>query len=272
MIGKSGSKAPGLIPGARFVAVNVFFTNKRGELETDTAHLTEALDALEGEKAQIVNMSLVGPRDELVRNRIVDMARKGVVFVGAAGNGGPDAPAAYPAAYEEVIAVTAVDRKGGNYDYANRGDYIDVAAPGVQIWTALPDGGAGFLSGTSFAAPFATAVAAVVYQDTGLEQAVRAGRGPLDPKRVMLAHLFSKGEQKKRDPIRGMGVIKAPSTCGAVNVSMSQQLQPWASIVKPMPSTPVSAALLARPPAASVAQDGWQSVIQRASLPSEAAR
>ena len=85
-------------------------------------------------------MSLVGPKDDLVHDRISDMARKGVVFVAAAGNGGPDAAAGYPAAYEEVIAVTAVDRKGGNYDHANRGTYIDVAAPGVQIRTALPGG------------------------------------------------------------------------------------------------------------------------------------
>ena len=48
--------------------------------------------------------------------------QKGVVFVAAAGNGGPDAPAGYPAAYSEVIAVTAVDRKGGNYDQAESRD------------------------------------------------------------------------------------------------------------------------------------------------------
>ena len=92
----------------------MFFTNKDGELETDTAHLTEALADLD-EKigAQIVNMSLVGPQDDLVHERIAEMATKGVVFVAAAGNGGPDARAGYPAAYEQVIAVTAVDRKAG---------------------------------------------------------------------------------------------------------------------------------------------------------------
>ena len=270
MAGKPASKTPGLIPGAKFTAVNVFFTNKSGELETDTAHLTEALDRLEKERAQIVNMSLVGPRDELVRDRIVDMARKGVVFVAAAGNGGPHAPAGYPAAYEEVIAVTAVDRKGGNYDHANRGAYIDVAAPGVQIWTALPEGEAGFLSGTSFAAPFVTAVAAVAYRDSGLDRAVTSGRVPLDPKGVMLAQLFSKEEQRKRNPISGLGLIKAPSTCGALNVSARDQ--PWLSVVKPTPSVPVSAMPLARAPPEAIALDAWQSVIQRASLPSGAAR
>ena len=175
--------------------------------------------------------------------------RKGVVFVAAAGNGGPDAPAGYPAAYDEVIAVTAVDRKGGNYDHANRGTYIDVAAPGVQIWTALPDGEEGLLSGTSFAAPFVTAVAAVAYQDTGLERAAKAGRGPLDPKGVMLAQLFSKDELEEAQPgLRTRG-DQGASTCGAKcgersTVDVHRQPTP--------PAVPVSAAALTWQPTASV--------------------
>jgi len=203
-------------------------------------------------------MSLVGAKDDLVHDRIIDMAtRKGVVFVAAAGNGGPDAAAGYPAAYDEVIAVTAVDRKGGSYDHANRGTYIDVAAPGVQIRTALPDEATGFLSGTSFAAPFVTAVAAVAYQDSGLESAVRTGQEPLDPKGLILARLFSRDDLKTRNPIYGHGLLKAPSTCGHV---------------KPAPTAPVAKAPLARPPSGSVAQDTWHAVVQHASLPSEVAR
>ena len=70
-LGKSGTAA--LIPGAEFTAVNVFFTNKDGQLETDTAHLTEALAYLGDDKKrkiQIINMSLVGPKDDLVHARI----------------------------------------------------------------------------------------------------------------------------------------------------------------------------------------------------------
>ena len=264
MAGAPESRTPGLIPDAKFSAVNVFFTNKNGELETDTAHLTEALAKLESEGVQVVNMSLVGPRDDLVHARIREMAtRRGVVFVAAAGNGGPDAPAGYPAAYDEVIAVTAVDRKGGNYDHANRGAYIDAAAPGVQIWTALPGGKEGLLSGTSFAAPFVTAVAAVVYRDTGLEEAAREGRGPLNPKGVMLAHLFRKDELTSRSPVYGHGVIKAPTACGR---------KTWASVVTPTPPVPVSATTLARPPPTTVAGDSWQTMVQQGPVPSELAK
>jgi hypothetical protein len=250
MAGLPKSSTPALIPGAAFMAVNVFFTNKDGQLETDTAHMTEALAYLHEKRGvQIVNMSLAGPQDKLVHDRIVDMARKGVVFVAAAGNGGPDAAPSYPAAYEQVIAVTAVDRKGENYDHANRGTYIDVAAPGVQIRAALPEGKEGALSGTSFAAPFVTALAAVAYRDSGLDSAVRAGQTPVDPKGMMLAQLLGKNEMKKHDPVYGHGLIKAPERCGD---------QRWISTVKALPP--------ARAPTAPVAFGDWTSAVKPASL------
>ena len=270
MAGVADSSTPGLIPGAAFSAANVFFTNKDGELETDTAHLTEALAAMKGEGVRVVNMSLVGPQDDLVHRRITDMATyDGVVFVAAAGNGGPDALPGYPAAYEEVIAVTAVDRNKASYDHANRGTYIDMAAPGVQILAALPGGKEGLLSGTSFAAPFVTAVVAVAYRDTGLEKAAKEGRGRLDPKGVMLSHLFRKDELQTRSPIKGYGLVRAPDKCGSGGGSDA-----WTSVVKPTPSVPTAATVVARPAAGSIALDSWQgqTIVQQASLPSEAAK
>ena len=65
-----------------------------------------------------------------------------------------------------MIAVTAVDRKRKNYPYATRGPHIDLAAPGVGIWVALPGGREGTLTGTSFAAPYVTAVVAAMYAST----------------------------------------------------------------------------------------------------------
>jgi hypothetical protein len=261
MAGLPNGNTPSLIPGARFTAVNVFFTNKEGQLETDTAHLTEALAYLEEKtNVQIVNMSLVGPKDDLVHARIAAMARSGKVFVGAAGNGGPNAAAGYPAAYEEVIAVTAVDGKGGNWDHANRGTYIDVAAPGVQIRTALPGGKDGLVSGTSFAAPFVTAAVAVAYRDSGLEAAVKQGEEPVELKRHVLAQLLSKEQLKIRSPVYGHGVITAPSTCAGS--------RSWASRVRPQPAAPapVPAAARSSDPTPTV-PGGWHASVQQASLP-----
>jgi Subtilase family len=260
MAGLSNGNTPALIPGARFTAVNVFFTNKDGQLETDTAHLTEALAYLEEKTdVQIVNMSLVGPKDDLVHARIAAMARSGKVFVGAAGNGGPNAAAGYPAAYEEVIAVTAVDGRGGNWDHANRGTYIDIAAPGVQIRTALPGGKDGLVSGTSFAAPFVTAAVAVAYRDSGLEGAVKQGGDPVELKRHMLAQLLSKEQLKTRSPVYGHGVIHAPSTCASA--------RSWVSRLKPQPAAPAPVPAAAKVDPTPTVPGGWHASVQQASLP-----
>ena len=167
LAGAAKAARPVSFPTPKFLIADAFFRNATGRARTDTVRMLEALQRLDEHGAQIINMSLVGPSDDLVHERIVDMStRKGVVFIAAAGNGGPAAPPGYPAAYKEVIAVTAVDDRKRSYDYANRGRYIDVAAPGVRIWTALPDNKEGMLNGTSFAAPFVTAIAAVTYNSS----------------------------------------------------------------------------------------------------------
>ena len=205
------------------------------------------------------NMSLMGPQDDLVHARIASMARKGKAFVGAAGNGGPHAPAGYPAAYEEVIAVTAVDGKGGNWDHANRGAYIDVAAPGVQIRTALPGDKEGVLSGTSFAAPFVTAAVAVAYRDSGVEGAVKQGGNPRHFKGQMLAQLLSNDQLKVRSPVYGHGLMHAPSTCASA--------RSWVSSVKPEPLQPAPVPPAARVEPTPTVPGGWQASVQQASLP-----
>lgn len=90
-------------------------------------------------------------------------------IVAAAGNAGPKAKPAYPAAQDGVIAVTATDAKDRLYKKANRGDYISVAAPGVDILGAKPGDNYDFFSGTSMATGYVTGVAALLLaRDQGL--------------------------------------------------------------------------------------------------------
>jgi subtilisin family serine protease len=213
LTGDPDSETPGLVPNANYVIADAFYKNGSGKLETDTDHLLWALSVLDQHGAQVVNMSLSGPQDPLVHQRLNELTLKGVVFVAAAGNGGPDGPSAYPAAYEEeVIAVTAVDRNQKAYEQANRGHYIDVAAPGVRIWTALPNSRAGVQSGTSFAAPFITAIVASIYKHA-LLPAISDGSKPRIPESVTLAHLST--EKIVRDDTIGLGLVTAPSDCAA---------------------------------------------------------
>ena len=195
--------APGLIPDAEFFAANIFFSDERGEMAADTLSLLKALDWMKSFGVKVVNMSFSGPRDELVAEAIEKLSKKDIVFVAAAGNEGPTAAPSYPAAYPQVIAVTAVTKDLRNYRYANRGDHIDVAAPGVDVWTAMPGGRAGYHSGTSFAAPHVTAILAV-------EPRSRLKQDKAD----LLDGLpvIDLGQQG-RDPVYGRGLLVAPSEC-----------------------------------------------------------
>jgi subtilisin family serine protease len=227
LAGARESSTPGLIPDARFIIVDAFFSgngeaSQAGKAEgggdrtiTDTDHLLWALETLQHRHAEVVNMSLVGPSDPAIHAEIRKMAREGVVFVAAAGNGGPAAAAAFPAAYPEVIAVTAVDRNKRGYAEANHGGYIDVAAPGVRVWTALPGEANGFLSGTSFAAPFVTAIAAATYNSTPMKTA--AQRQSFSPKDEVIERMaiekLGSGQPGTRDGVFGLGLVRAPAGC-----------------------------------------------------------
>jgi minor extracellular protease Epr len=106
-------------------------------------------------------MSLAGPPNRVLEAAAAALVERGVIIVAAAGNGGPKADPGYPAAYPGVIAVTAVDSTDTVYRRAGRGPHIDLAAPGVDVWTAASVSGAKPKTGTSFAAPFVTAAAAM---------------------------------------------------------------------------------------------------------------
>jgi subtilisin family serine protease len=197
------SDAPGLIPDAEFFAASVFFIDDDGEMAADTVSVLKALDWMKKNDVKIVNMSFAGPRDELVALEIERMAEAGVIFVAAAGNEGPVGPPSYPAAYEQVVAVTAVTKDLRNYRYANRGPQVDVAAPGVDIWAAVPGGREGYHTGTSFAAPYVTAVLAVEPRDA-----------PAQDKAALLDSLSVRDlGDEGRDEIYGRGLLLAPTSC-----------------------------------------------------------
>jgi hypothetical protein len=115
--------------------------------------LADALEWVTAQGPTVINISLAGPRNAVIDRLIADMIARGRAIVAAAGNGGPSAPPAYPAALPGVIAVTAVDKDMRIYRYANRGAYVDLAAHGVDVPAANVAGGIGRFSGTSFATP-----------------------------------------------------------------------------------------------------------------------
>jgi len=140
---------------------------------SDATGIVEALNWMSEEKIGVVNMSLSGPDNGLVRFAVELLIDRGHLIVAAVGNEGPDGAPQYPAAYPDVIGVTAVDAQGEVYDRANRGDYVDVAAPGVEISAASLEG-IGSYSGTSFATPVVSAYLAPLMATPDHQQAEQA--------------------------------------------------------------------------------------------------
>ena len=205
LAGDERSNAPGLIPSAKYYLADIFYADEDGQPASDTASIIEALNWLESKSVDIINMSFAGPPDAFVEAAVKGLSARKVLLVAAAGNEGPSAPPSYPAAYASVFAVTAVNKDLQSYRHASRGNHIDVAAPGVDIWTARPGGQGTYHSGTSFAVPYVTAVMAVL--------------GPqlrnLSKAEILASVAKRDLGELGRDPIYGNGLLQAPSSCGA---------------------------------------------------------
>ncbi len=206
LVGAAGSSFPGLLPGARLLAAEAFSVGGQGKPHAGALTIARALDWLVAEKALVVNLSFCGPDNSLLRAAVRRTLESGTPLVAAAGNNGALAPPAFPAAYEKVIAVTAVDRFRRLYRRANQGPYIDFAAPGVGIWVPGKSGKGRYRQGTSYAAAYCTAVGAQLL--CGMNPSQRAG------------HLFRMLQEntvdlgpRGRDNLFGWGLIHCPRSC-----------------------------------------------------------
>ncbi|MES2606621.1 MAG: S8 family serine peptidase, partial [Pseudomonadota bacterium] len=143
-----------LLPAATLYSAAVFHANEAAQQGATVMRILAALDWLVSEEeVHVINMSLAGPPNRLLAQAVLAASTQGKVIVAAVGNEGPHGPVRYPAAYAEVIGVTAVERNAGIYRWSNQGPQIDYAALGVEVPTARGDGSFGPESGTSIAAP-----------------------------------------------------------------------------------------------------------------------
>ncbi|WP_371225218.1 S8 family serine peptidase [Roseovarius sp. 2305UL8-3] len=205
LVGDTNSRVPGLISDADLIAVDAFASAGHEE-RADLVSLLRALDLLANREVRVINLSLSGPDNRLLAEAVEEMAEeRSIIIVSAVGNAGPRAKPSFPAAYENVLAVTAVDAKGRIYRHAQRGAHVDVAAPGVNMLAATSIRGARLKSGTSFAVPFVTAAAGLIVSQNpslniqGLRQ--RLGETALD--------LGAEG----KDDIFGYGLISTSGVC-----------------------------------------------------------
>lgn len=152
----------GLLPKASLYSGVVLRQDTKGGTGASIKAMVRGMDWLLINKVRLIDISLatINP-NKILQHTIVTALDKGALIFAAVGNFGADAGATYPAAEKGVFAITAVDAANNLYNQANTGYFVDFAAPGVDIWTALPEGKGAYQSGTSFAAPHALAIAAL---------------------------------------------------------------------------------------------------------------
>ena len=217
LIAGQTADVPGLSPAADVISYGVMGANGKGDLFTLASAIVDAVDR----GCRVINMSLCSPGTTYLLEQAVDYARqKGVILVAATGNDGVEG-VMYPAALDGVLAVGAVDGTGRQVYFSNRGEQVDLVAPGVGVNAAGADNTVAAFSGTSASAPFvAAAVAALLSQNPDLsgDEAVA----------ILLANADDHGAPG-RDDEYGQGIldlarVENRDTAGIVDIAMGD---PW---------------------------------------------
>jgi len=172
----NGNGVVGMAPGARLWAVKVLDRSGSGSL----SNVIKGIDFVTANYGEIdvVNMSLgcecISPS---MTEAITNSVKQGITYVVAAGNSAKDASTFSPANHPDVITVSAIvdtDGKGGHLgpttsygdddtfaSFSNYGSTVDMAAPGVKIYSTYKNGGYATMSGTSMASPHVAGAAAI---------------------------------------------------------------------------------------------------------------
>lgn len=159
-----GTGFVGLAPEATIIPIKQNDAEGHGTSGTLATAINHAVAA----GAQVINISqdtanAVAPGGPL-QNAVDEALRHKVVVVASAGNDGIDGNSkrTYPASYPGVLAVAASDRNNEKAPFSQAGDWVGVAAPGVDMISTVPKGGHCSDNGTSFSAPYVAGVAALI--------------------------------------------------------------------------------------------------------------
>lgn len=157
-------KLLGVAPGVRILAVHAFSPDHQRSGQATTQHILAGIDWAIENGARVINMSFAGPYDPMLQLALKKAHDQGIVLIAAAGNMGPRSTPLYPAADENVIAVTAVDVDDRLLPQANQGPHIALAAPGVNVLEPAANAGYQLTTGTSVAAAHVSGVAALLIE------------------------------------------------------------------------------------------------------------
>ena len=158
-VANNGIGGSGVAPNAKILPVQVLDQAGQGDARDVAAGVRFAVD----NGARVINLSLGGATESSSLTQAITYANdKGVLVVAAAGNGGAADKPKWPASLDLTLAVTAVDQANNATSFDQRGDYIDLSAPGANI-VSTAKGDYVTLSGTSMAAGFVAGAAALLF-------------------------------------------------------------------------------------------------------------
>jgi len=201
------AKLLGVAPAARILAARAF-GDKPADAKATTFNVLKGIDWAAKHGARVINMSFAGPRDPAIERELAAATKRRIVLIAAAGNAGPKSAPLYPAADPNVIAVSATDAQDKVFDKSNRGSYISLAAPGVDILAPAPNGAYQVISGTSLSAAYVSGMAALLIER-------KPGLGPQEVRKVLQATAHDLGP-RGRDPEYGSGLADAYEAVKAV--------------------------------------------------------
>lgn len=200
LIAANGSVV-GVAPQATILAARAFGVDASGAVQGSSMTILKSIDWALSQQARVINMSFAGPKDPMVARALAAAVKSGAIPVAAAGNAGPGAPPAFPGSDPNVIAVTATDATDAIYEYANRGPYVAVAAPGVDVLAPAPGGQVQIMSGTSMAAAEVSGVVALMLAEGVPANVATVRKRLLDTARDL--------GPSGRDPVFGAGLVDA---------------------------------------------------------------
>lgn len=170
LVGHS-EKFNGAAPGAELYAADVYCGQPVGGA---ISRIASAIAWLAQQQIPVINISLVGPDNVILKNLISSLVARGYLVVAAVGNDGPAAPPLFPASYPGVVGVTAVDARNRVIVEAGRGKQVTFAALGADMVAATPQNGMISVRGTSFAAPLVAGLLATHIDNPNQEAAKAA--------------------------------------------------------------------------------------------------
>lgn len=158
-----GTMVAGIIhlvaPDARILPIRVLDDEGR----STTFQVAKAIRYAIDRGADVVNLSLgLTTRSSTIANEIEPTESIGVAVSSAAGNMGVEDPPYYPAVDSHVLSIAALDSADIKTDFSNWHSSVAVSAPGIGVFAPYRDGGYAIGAGTSFSAPFAAGICALV--------------------------------------------------------------------------------------------------------------